>query len=306
MVVRAYTVEEKRTLMRIIPVIASALLLGSVSPSCGFPQETDGQTKEIGRTTEKELAVVLSSSFGSVTISKGEAGKIVVGEAYTKGKESPRMNVDYEIRNRVGYVDIALGEKKDAEHKKGSFSIKNFEGGKWFFRFTDAVPISFDLELGVGSGDFDLTGLNIKDFNLSTGASDVTVTFDEPNKSIIDNMTIESGVSKFSGRNLGNANFRRFRFQGGVGAYTLDFNGNLNKEVDADVEVGLGALTLIIPEKVGARIYFEKNWLSRLDCDRDFHSVADDQYESDNFSSSSGRMNIRIKSGLGSVKIRRR
>jgi hypothetical protein len=274
--------------------------------AAGEPPD-DGGTKEIGRTTEKEVNVVLSSSFGSVNISRGESGKIVVAEALTKGTEDPKMNIDYDIRNRVGYMDVTLGEhREEGEHKHGSFKIHGFNGGKWFLRFSDAVPISFDVELGVGNGDFDLSGLNVKDFNLSTGASDVSLSFDQPNKSVIDNLNIESGVSKFTGRNLGNANFKRLRFQGGVGAYTLDFNGKLNNEVDVDVEVGLGVLTLIVPEDVGARIYYEKNWISRLDCDRDFHSVADNQYESDNFNSSSGRMNIRIDSGLGSVKIRRR
>lgn len=294
--------------MRIICLILTFLLLLArpTLVAAGEPPD-DGGTKEIGRTTEKEVNVVLSSSFGSVNISRGESGKIVVAEALTKGTEDPKMNIDYDIRNRVGYMDVTLGEhREEGEHKHGSFKIHGFNGGKWFLRFSDAVPISFDVELGVGNGDFDLSGLNVKDFNLSTGASDVSLSFDQPNKSVIDNLNIESGVSKFTGRNLGNANFKRLRFQGGVGAYTLDFNGKLNNEVDVDVEVGLGVLTLIVPEDVGARIYYEKNWISRLDCDRDFHSVADNQYESDNFNSSSGRMNIRIDSGLGSVKIRRR
>lgn len=270
-------------------------------------QTTDeGSIREIGRTTEKELAVVLTSSYGSVSISKGEPGKIVIAEAFTRGKEDSRMSVNYVIRNRVGYMDVILGEKEEGEHEKGSFKIQGFKKGKWFLRFSDGVPISFNVELGVGNGDFDLSGLNVRDFNLSTGASDVSLSFDEPNRSVIENMTIESGVSKFSGRNLGNANFKRFRFQGGLGSYTLDFSGNLTNEVDVDVEVGLGVLTLIVPEQVGARIYFEKNWLSRLDCDRDFHSVSDDRYESDNFNSAVGHMNIRIDSGLGSVKVRRR
>ena len=294
--------------MRIIYLISSFLMLLARPALVGAGEPPDGgRPKEIGRTTEKEVTVVLSSSFGSVNISRGESGKIVVAEALTKGNEDPKMNIDYDIRNRVGYMDVTLGENQgEGEHKRGSFKIHGLSGGKWFLRFSDAVPISFDVELGVGNGDFDLSGLNVKDFNLSTGASDVSLSFDQPNKSVIDNLNIESGVSKFTGRNLGNANFKRFRFQGGVGAYTLDFNGKLNNEVDVDVEVGLGVLTLIVPEDVGARIYYEKNWISRLDCDRDFHSVADNQYESDNFNASSGRMNIRIDSGLGSIKIRRR
>ena len=266
----------------------------------------DSPFKEIGRTTEKELKVVLSSTFGSLSVSKGESEKILIADEVGKNTSDPKMDIEYDIRNRVGYMDVALGEPRtDHEHRKGSFKISHLDGGKWSLRFSNTIPISFDVELGVGKGDFDLSGLQVKDFTLSTGASDVTLSFDEPNTSSIDNLSIESGVSKFNGRNLGNANFKRFKFQGGVGAYTLDFAGNITTEVDADIDVGLGVLTIIIPEDVGARLFYEKSWVSRLDCDTDFHSVSDNEYETENYERADGKMNIRIDSGLGSIKVRR-
>jgi hypothetical protein len=266
----------------------------------------DGTFREVGRTTERELNVVLSSSFGGMFISKGPAEKIMSVDRGADENESPGINIEYSIRNRVGYADISLGgEHKEGEHKRGWFNTNSFRGDRWSLRFSDAIPISFDIELGVGKAQLDLSGLQVKDFNLSTGASEVDLSFDQPNKSSIDNMNIESGVSKFTGRNLGNANFKHFKFQGGVGSYTLDFSGKLENEVDVDVEVGLGVVTIVVPENVGAKVIYEKNWVSRLDCDHDFHLTGEDQYVSDNYSSSSAKMNITVQSGLGSVKIRR-
>lgn len=280
------------------------VLVGSVAVGLGLFD--DMPVREIGRTTEKELKVVLSSSFGSLHVSKGEPEKILVADAAPKNSD-PKMDIEYDIRNRIGYMDVTLGETEgDHDHRKGSFKISDFEGGKWYLKFSNALPISFDVELGVGNGDFDLSGLQVKDFTLSTGASDVSLSFDEPNKTFIDNLSIESGVSKFNGRNLGNANFKRFKFQGGVGAYTLDFAGKIMSEVDVDVSVGLGVLTIVIPSDVGARLFYEKSWVSRLDCDRDFHAVNDDEYETDNYDDAVAKMNIRIDSGLGSIKVRRR
>jgi hypothetical protein len=286
-------------------VFLLALIAGSIAAGVGFLPESP--FKEIGRTTEKELKVVLSSSFGSLHVSRGDAEKILVADAAPKNPSDPKIDIEYDIRNRIGYMDITLGEtEEEHERRKGSFKISDFNGGKWFLQFSDVLPISFDVELGVGNGDFDLSGLQVKDFTLSTGASDVSLSFDQPNKTYIDNLTIESGVSKFNGRNLGNANFKRFKFQGGVGAYTLDFGGKITKEVDVDVDVGLGVLTIIVPPEVGARLFYDKSWISRLDCDRDFRTVADDEYETDNYSTADGKMNIRIDSGLGSIKVRRK
>lgn len=266
----------------------------------------DPSLREIGRTTEKELKVVISSSAGSVVIERGEREKMIVIESDPTRHNRDQVTVDYEIRNRVGYADLTLGPDDESDGKKGSFRLKGLDGGKWYVRFSDAVPISFDMKLGFGKGDFDLSGLQVKDFTLSTGASEVALAFDEPNKSTIENVNIETGVSKFEGRSLGNANFKHFRFQGGVGTYRLDFSGQISSEVDVDIELGMGVMTLIVPPDVGAKVYHEKNWVSRVDYDRDFTSISDEEYVSDNYSTASGRMNIRIDAGVGSIRVRRR
>ena len=279
------------------------LLLLSALPAQGQERTT---LREVGRTTERELTIVLTSTFGSVAISRGEPEKMLLIEADKAASNAP-SETGYTIRNRVGYADLSLGEEgKDREEKKHSLNLGDLNRGHWYLRVSDAVPVSFDVELGVGSGDFNLTGLQVKDFTLSAGASNVTLAFDQPNSTRIDNLTIESGVSKFDGRNLGNANFRHLRFKGGVGAYSLDFSGAMSSEVDVDVEVGLGVLTIFVPREVGARVSYDKSWMSRIDCDEDFRESGENEYLSDNYASTAGKMNVRIDAGLGSVKIRRR
>ncbi len=295
----------KTRFTQIAPIVASLALLAAARPD-GHAQES-GRVQEIGRTTEKEIKVVLASSFGNVSISRGESGKIVSVESQTAPEEPPRIDLEYTVRNRIGYLEINLGQdSKETPGKKGGIHIGNIDHGTWTLQFSDALPISFDIELGVGRGTFEMTGLQVKDFNLSTGASEVELAFDEPNPLEIENLNIESGMSRFDGRNLSNARFKRFRFQGGVGSYTLDFGGTLKNEVDVDVEVGLGFATIIIPNEVGARVLYEKNWVSRLDCDADFQNNAENEYLTTNFYRVPGKMNITLDSGLGSIKIRHR
>ena len=257
---------------------------------------------QIGRTTEKEVNVVLSSALGTVIISKGEPGKILIAEP-SPGEERPPIQLSYVVRNRIGYLEITLGEESEDENEHGhGWALR---GGEWHLKFCDDIPLSFDIELGLGKGEFDLTGLYVKDFTLTAGASEVTLNFDRKNRSSMEQMSIESGVSKFNARNLGNANFKYFRFEGGVGTYYLDFGGGLSREVDVDVNVGLGVLTLIVPREIGARLSYEKSWMSSLECDKSFDLVESGEYLTDNYHKSAGRMNIRVESGLGSVKIKR-
>jgi len=66
----------------------------------------------------------------------------------------------------------------------------------------------------------------------------------------------------------------------------------------------LGSLTVKIPENIGAKVMYEKNFLSGIDLDRAFSEREDNEYLTDNYLSAKGRMNIKIEAGLGSVKVK--
>jgi hypothetical protein len=263
--------------------------------------------REIQRTREKEFSVNLQAAFGKVFISRGDPNKICTIDIREVDRKKPRGVMQYSIVNRIGKLDLDLsksGEGGNSEDEEEDH-LNSLEAGTWYVKFTNEVPFSLNAELGAGKGEFDLTGLLLKNFVLSTGASSVVLRFDEPNKAKIETMKIETGLSKFVGESLGNANFNRFEFSGGVGSYKLDFTGELKNEVDVQVEVGLGSVTILIPRDVGARIFYEESWISKIDIDRDFTKKRDGQYMSDNYGTARGRMNIKVESGLGHVKIRR-
>ncbi|HTY58246.1 MAG TPA: hypothetical protein VMF59_05485, partial [Bacteroidota bacterium] len=87
----------------VLAPVALVAALWSASAAPGPPQDTS-DTREIGRTTEKELKVTLTSSFGSVTISRGEPEKMVIIGSARRHHEDPAVGVDYSIRNRIGYM----------------------------------------------------------------------------------------------------------------------------------------------------------------------------------------------------------
>lgn len=258
--------------------------------------------KDVPYNNERELKVNIESAFGKLNINRGDKNYIVQIEVVSDRKQGdPLRYVEYDVRDKIGFLKIPA----DGEYSgKKSYHFSGLDSRKTYLDFTDKVPISFDIELGAGKGNFDFTGLMVKDLNISTGASSVEIMFDKPNRSTIDNINIETGVSKFKAKNLSNANFNSLRFSGGVGTYELDFGGDLNKEVDVQIEIGLGSLTVKLPENIGAKIMYEKNWLSGIDLDRGFSEQEENEYLTDNYYSTKGRMNIKIEAGLGSVKVK--
>jgi len=261
--------------------------------------------KKIQLGDEKELKVTIEGGLADIHVSRGKASSILDAERAEEESGTGRGDIDYSVRNGIGDVVVDLSPQgRDAKGKRKHKSW-NLESTSWNLRYTDAIPISFDIELGLGEGDIDMSGLNVKDFDLSTGASSVRLAFNEPNNNTIDNMTIEAGLSKFRAMGLGNANFRHLHFEGGVGRYSLDFSGALKNEVDVDAEVGLGTLTITIPSNIGARILYEKNWICEFDIDPEFVRQDDTEYQTDNYVSARGKINLRVEAGFGSVRIRR-
>ncbi|MBI1805543.1 MAG: hypothetical protein HYR76_00665 [Ignavibacteria bacterium] len=290
-----------------VPLVLVAVLL--IPTGFIYFRASNKYHKEVPLTNEKALKVTLDAGFGNVSVSRGQASRILDTDVDADLSSDISRYIEYSARDHVGYLNINTSEECDKSesdhHKKGSLHLSGFESNVWDMRFTDAIPISFEVELGLGKGNLDLTGLQVKDLTLSAGASSVSLRFDKLNKSVIENMTIESGLSKFTGTGLCNANFNNFKFEGGVGSYWLDFSGTLNREVDVNIEVGVGSLTVVVPDDVGAKISYEKNFISHIDLARDFSEQEDNTYFSSNYNNSRGKMNIRIEAGLGSVKIKR-
>ena len=284
----------------ILLLLCSLIAAAATAPV--FAQGT--MHKEITRGPEKELIVTVDVSFGTIFVAKGEASKIVIADVKAPREADPdEFQIDYRIRNGRGELMIRSKERKGFWKSRDD---DDEEDREWTLRFTDAIPITFKIELGAGKGELDLSGLQIKDLKVSSGASSVDMFCDEPNPIDAESIVIESGVSKFTATNLTNTNFRKLKFSGGVGAYKLDFGGTLRQDANAKIEVGLGAVTVTLPHDLQARIYYDDSWFSSFDLDGSFSHRKSGMYETEGYSSNKPTISIQIESGLGSVRVRRR
>jgi len=282
--------------------------------SCGILIAQDVY-REVKRTNEKEVTVKIESSFGSVNITKGSKDKIVSVLYKRKKKDKdPTLDVNYHLHNNSGDLRLEMhpdgAEVRSSNNGEGGVNVHlnnfDFNPDEWYVQLVEGIPLSIDAELGAGKSNFDFSGLTINELSISTGASSSQLRFDERNSGEIKTFRIESGVSKFVADNLNNANFQTLEFEGGVGSYVLDFGGELKKEVKVDINVGLGAITLLIPKNVGVKIKYEDSWFSNLSLDdEEFIRKKKGIYESTNYVTAEGKMNILIESGLGSVKVKR-
>jgi hypothetical protein len=257
--------------------------------------------REISASKVKELKAVIDLSFGEVFIKRGSTDKLAVVE-YTKSDDPHHeLEMKYSVSENVGILVIRSEEDSRLWDRDSDEQDR-----QWYIELTDRIPISLQFELGAGEGELDLTGLQLRSLKISTGASSLHLDCNEPNPIEAERIDIESGVSKLTARNLCNTKFHRMHFSGGVGSYRLDFGGTLTRDAHVTIEVGLGAVTVILPVDVPARIKHEDSWFSTFDLDQEFLKKRKGVYESAAFGSSKPRLVIAIESGLGSVKVRRR
>ena len=268
---------------------------------CAYARQT--KHREFSRTHEKEVRVILDISFGSITIERGESDKIAVIDYDEEESNMQKLYISYDISHESGTLHIKL---KESTHFWGDDGDRKGHRNHLDIKLGDTVPISFEIELGAGKGEINLTDLQVKEFNISTGASSVTMKCEKPNPISADDISIESGVSKFTAMDLGNLNFRNLKFSGGVGSYNLDFNGSFRQSAEVQIEVGLGSINVYVPKSIPAKLVYDDNWLSSFSLDDDFEKTRKGVYETDDFRDSSQRLTIRMEAGLGSVRVHRK
>jgi serine/threonine protein kinase len=189
----------------------------------------------------------ISFGTGNLFIAPGANEELVEG---TAKYNTPMLKPEVITRDNnitlqhVDYIDTFLGFLPD--------EVEN----EWILRLND-TPMALNVRTDGSEGQIELGGLSITDLNVTQGISGLRLSFSEPNKVEMDKLLFKAGASDGTFSNLANANTGEIIFLGGAGNYKLDFGGQLQTDLDASVEVGLGATTLVVPQGTPATVSFE-------------------------------------------------
>ncbi|HEY3475989.1 MAG TPA: toast rack family protein [Anaerolineales bacterium] len=224
-------------------IISAILLLALASLACGFSIDLP-ERQSAGPDIEESITVAdpasddtrLTISFGAgkLTLSPG-AENLVDGTAIYN-VEDLRPN----IQKSGSSIEISQGDFK---------SLPPFNGmrNEWDLKLSD-TPLDLTVQAGAYDGSLELGGLALKSLTVRDGASNVDLSFAQPNQTEMSILRYETGASDVKLTGLANANFSTLMFSGGAGSYTLDFSGELQRDAVVTVSSGLGNMTLIIPE----------------------------------------------------------
>jgi hypothetical protein len=227
-------------------------ILALTTLACGInvpqpPQPGPDMTDEINvpYPDSDEINLKLSFGAGELTLNPG-ADVLVDGTAtYNYSELKPEIITD------GGDVEVRVGDE-DFNLLPNLNDLKN----EWDLKLGDQ-PMNLSIDSGAYDGKFELGGLSLTRLEIKDGASNVEVSFSQPNPVEMSTFTYSTGASDVKLTGLANANFSLLDFSAGAGDYTLDFSGELQRDASVKIESGLSNLIIIVPEGVSAVVTVE-------------------------------------------------
>ncbi len=271
------------------PVMLAGLALALI-PAVAYGQDWRDMTSFRQRSDETRMDVHVRYGAGELLIRPGDPGELY------------RVNLHYDSEVFDPVVDYRTGDLQvGVEGRNGRVRLRNTEAGELRLQLSPEIPLELNLDFGAVEADFDLGGLQVTSLDVETGASDTEIRFEEPNPAVCDRFDISMGAAAFTAQGLGNLGCERVTAEGGVGDLTLDFEGAWPRDMDAEITMALGSVTLVIPANIGVRV--DKDTFL-TDFDRDGFYKSGDTYYSDNWDSAGRRLSIHLEGAFGSVKVR--
>lgn len=164
------------------------------------------------------------------------------------------------------------------------------------------VPTRLDFTFGAANAQLDLGGLAISRMDLSTGASESTVDFSQPNRVACDRLSLKAGAAEIQLLRLGNARCRRIEVAGAAGAFTLDFTGawEAGAETRVSVKMGIGEMTLRLPASLGVAVDLTRLFVG---FDREGFTRRGGRYYSANYDTAAATLFVDIDAALGDIMV---
>lgn len=235
-----------------VKIILAILVLSLASMACGFSIDLPDRPKAGPEVKESITVAAPDSKQTRLSISFG-AGKLTLSPGGTNLVDGTVLyNVD-DLKPEI------VKDGSNIEIKQGDFkSLPPFKDMKneWDLKLGNA-PMDLIISAGAYEGTLELGGLSLKSLEVKDGASNVDLSFSEPNPIEMSILRYATGASDVRLTGLANANFSTLTFSGGAGNYTLDFSGDLQQDAVVTIDSGFGNLSLIIPGDVGAKVTIE-------------------------------------------------
>lgn len=283
----------------------AALVLAAILAGCMLPIPTvqpltviepvdEVQTVDRGgaeRATVRLRLLLRSLSVlaaDDVSLLRGRFRYNVAEWAPNIGQETSENAIQVTVGQGLG-SQIPLGEHTELQNV-------------WDIELARGIPMDLSVDIGTGEALLDLTGLSLSDLTVTTGNSDVALSFGARNPQPLGTLRVTSGAGKLMASGLGHANFDQLSVLGGAGAIDLDFSGAFQRSAVADIKAGAGKVTVRVPGGLGVRVTLAGTPIAGIDT-LGFDEQGDNVYVNAAYGTAPLTLSVKITTGIGSVSL---
>ena len=278
--------------MSTAPRIASTFVVVALTTTSAHAQSW--RTLDVSRQLSGQAPVAVEVTYGTGMFGiRGTANPLLyhMQLRYDATRTEPRHTFDVSERK------LQLGVEKSDMRFTGK---KDGETGRLQLELSRSAPLDLSLDLGAVEADLDLTGLKLSRLHIESGASDAKLRFDALNSVPMSTLDVSLGAASFRGDRLANANTRDIRVDAGVGNVELDFGGQWTQDIDLNVDVTFGVVTIHVPSDVGVRVSLKKMIAS---FEHEGLVQRDGAWVSTNWQSARYKLNVSAETVFGKLSI---
>lgn len=206
-----------------------------------------------------------------------------------EGRDGEDLDLDWSDLDDLDDLDLSGLEAGDASD------------GRLEVGLSREVPTSLEVAAGATEGTLRLGGLPLRRLSLETGASETEIEFDRPNPVPMEELRIQLGAARLEATGLGNAGATSILVEGAAGDVVLDFTGQWSRRAEARIKMGLGSLTLRIPDDLGVRL--EKSGLLSSFSGLGLEKAGDGTYRTPNWEDTEHRLDLTVDAAFGSIDV---
>ena len=236
-------------------ILLAIVTLALVSLACSININLPAQAKT-GPTQTEEINVpflvdpqaiadvTLNFGAGKLNVQPGAENALISGTAkFNVADFKPKITID------SNNINIEQGNIKLTGIPYINQNIVN----EWDLSLGNR-PTSLAIKAGAYTGSFELGGLSLHRLDVTDGAADVKMSFSKSNLVEMVALNYTTGASTVNLSGIANANLTDMSFHSGAGTYTLDFSGQLGRDMTVNVESGVSTVKIIIPQGVAANL----------------------------------------------------
>lgn len=193
--------------------------------------------------------------------------------------------------------------------KKLSYSMFNeeplLENKQWHIYLTDALPLSLNLNYGIGKADVDLSEMSVRKLKVNTGSADVRIGYapGKMNKIEMDTFMVKVSMGSL---NIEQVNLSRAHVviaEVGFGTLNLGLDDKIYAGNRISASVGAGNLNVSLPpSNIPVIVYINNSPLCRISLGEGFHQIEPNVYANSSYEENAKNLlTFDLDVGLGKI-----